>query len=585
MRLLFILLLYPLIILAAPIDQTAEQRQIMNIADAYEKAYFTYDPEEGLRLGRTEVALDRFTDRSLNARAAWQQQEDQFLAMLQKIDTEALKGTHQYVTYQLLKQSLENERAVRLCEMHLWAVNPLIGWHIRLGSVAEKQPIGTPELRAAALNRWRTFDKVVDQEIDNLKIGMQKGVTAPQSAVNRVLKQIHLLIEMPTQSSPYFDFAKRDTDPLFKKQVANIIEQTIYPALKRYALFLEKEYLPQAREKIGLSALPNGEQCYQAKVLQQTTLTISPEDIHRYGLQHMQQIIQEVADIGKKEFGVEEISLVFKRAKQDSQYLFHSEQEMLAYNQAALQRAQAKAPQWFNVFPKSEGIIKPYPLHRAQTGAPGEYHQPSDDGLRPGIFYINTYQPEKRSRVDQEATLFHELIPGHHFQIALSYEDKSHHALNKFIKNPGYCEGWALYVERLADEMGLYQDNISRLGMLSNEAMRAARLVVDPGIHVMGWTREQAIDYMKKHTAMAENIIEAEVDRYAMLPGQATSYMLGKREIETLRAEAKQALGERFDIREYHWQVLKNGTVTLPMLRDQINDWIQVSLADKARKT
>lgn len=583
MRLLFTLLLCPLIALAAPMPKVADE--LTNIADAFEQAYFDYDPENALRSGRTSVALDRFTDHSLEAHIAWEKQEDQFLAALQKLNVDALKGTPQYVTYQLLKQRLENERAVRVCQTHLWDVNSQFGWHLRLASIAEKQPVGTPALRAAALNRWRAFDKVVDQEIDNLKIGLQKGYTAPRPVIQRVLSQIKILVESPTQNSPYFSFAKQDPDPLFKKQVADIVEKKINPALKRYAQFLEKEYFPYARKEIGLSALPNGEQCYQAKIIQQTTLTITPADIHQYGLQHMQEIAHEVADIGKKEFGFEALTAVFKRAKEDPQYHFHSEQEILDYNEAALKRAQAKAKTWFAAIPKSEGIIKPYPLHRAQTGAPGEYSMPSEDGTQPGIFYINTYRPEKRSRMDQEATLFHELIPGHHLQIALSYENKLHHSLDKFMRNAGYCEGWALYVERLADEMGLYKDNISRLGMLSNEAMRTARLVVDPGIHVMGWTREQAIDYMKKHTAMDEAIIEAEIDRYAMLPGQATSYMLGMREIRTLRDQAKQTLGDRFDIREYHWQVLKNGTVTLPMLHEQINDWIHVFLEDTAQKT
>lgn len=245
------------------------------------------------------------------------------------------------------------------------------------------------------------------------------------------------------------------------------------------------------------------------------------------------------------------------------------------YNVAALERAKAKVSNWFDLRPKAEGILRPYPAHRAKTGASGEYHPPNEEGTEPGVFYINTYEPEKRSRIDQEATLFHELIPGHHFQIALLYENKTIPTLNRYLFNAGFGEGWALYVERLADEMQLYQDDISRLGMLSNETPRAARLVVDTGIHAFHWSREKAVAYLKQHTALSENIIEGEVDRYIMMPGQATAYMLGKYEIESLRQLAKEQLGGRFDIRQFHNQVLKNGVVSLPLLRTQIESWLE----------
>lgn len=288
----------------------------------------------------------------------------------------------------------------------------------------------------------------------------------------------------------------------------------------------------------------------------------------------MDKLISEIMTIGQKEFGTNDLIQIFNQAKSNPKYLFHSEQEILNYNHAALERAIKKAPEWFDKMPGAEGTLKPYPLHRAKTGAPGEYHPPSLDGSRPGIFYINTYEPEKRSRVDHEATLFHELIPCHHFQIALAQEDKSLHSVNQYLWNCGYGEGWALYVERLADKMGLYSDNISRLGMLSNEAFRAARLVVDPGIHYMNWSRQDAIEYLKKHTALKLEMIESEVDRYIMSHGQATSYMLGKREIEELQSLSKVKLGDKFTYREFHNQVLKNGTITLPMLKEQILQWI-----------
>lgn len=550
------------------------QDDVFEIAARYEKAYFKQFPESGTYWGRTDVALDAFMDHSLDAVRAWEQTEDDFLAALNRIPEKELQG-NALVTYRLLKQNIESHQATRLCKDELWNVNPLWGWHNMLGVVAEKQPVGTPENRQLALKRWHTVPKIVDDEIHNLQLGLQQGYTAPKPAVERVLKQFALILNTPVENSPFYEFAKRDGDSAFKKQVADIIRDEINPALQRYADFLKNDYLPKARTAVGVSALPGKAACYHAKLLKETTLTISPEEIYQFGLIHMKQLEKEVGEIGQREFGETNMATVFRLAKQDPKNAFNTEADMLAYNEQALQRAYDKANAWFDLVPKAKATLKPYPLHRAQTGAAGEYHPPSDDGERPGIFYINTYEPEKKTRIDQEATLFHELIPGHHFQVALTIEDKNQHSLNKYLWNAGYGEGWALYTERLADEMGLYKDDISRLGMLSNEALRTARLVVDPGIHVMNWTRDQAIDYLKNHTALELHIIEAEVDRYIMMPGQATSYMLGKREIETLRELAKTKLGSEFDIREYHNQVLKQGAVTLPMLRAQIHAWLE----------
>ena len=551
------------------------KKQLTRIANHYEQEYFDLFPEMGLILGRSDVALDRFMDHSLSAQKAWQQKEDGFLAALYRLDENALQGSSEYITYKLLKETLENNKTARICNESLWKVSPIAGWHIETAVVAGKQPVGTTEYRSMALRRWNTFAHLVDDEINNLKEGVKQGYTAPKVAVHRVLEQLNIILSGTPEESPYFDFAQRDGDEVFKAEVLHLIETSINPALQRYASYLEKDYMPVARTAIGVSALPDGVACYQAKVKQETTLPVPAKEIYDYGIQHMEVLKKEVAIIGLKEFGIEDMGLVYQLALNTPEYLFHSEQEILNYNHAALNRVESKIHDWFGIIPTTKGVIKPYPEYRAKTGAAGEYIPPSEDGTQPGIFYINTYQPEKLSRVDHEATLFHELIPGHHMQVALTYEDKSHHSLDKYLWNSGYGEGWALYVERLAKEMSLYSDDISLLGMLSNESMRTARLVVDPGMHVMNWTREQAVDYLRRHTACNQRMIEGEVDRYIMLPGQATSYMLGKREIEILKHLAKTRLQDKFDIRVFHDHILKNGAVSLPMLREQIQRWLE----------
>lgn len=560
-------------------EEKKMSQQFADLANDYEKSLFDYSPEIGLFWGKTNVAQDRFMDASIEAYNQWLLKEDDFLLALYRIDEKALQGSPQYPTYLLLKETLEAKKASRICREELWDINPSFGWHNKMAIVAEKQPVGTAEYCQFALTRWQTFDKVVDNQINNLKLGLSLGYTAPKPAVARVLAQLKIVLNSPVEASPYFDFARRDGDEAFKTQVTHLIKTVINPAIKKYVDYLENDYLPKARNEIGVMALPAGPECYQAKIKQETTLSLTPGEIHELGLQAIQKLSKEVAEIGLKKYGTDDMTLIFQRAKKESENYFSTEQDILDYNFAALERAKAKVSNWFDIMPKTEGTLRPYPAHRAKTGASGEYHPPNEDGTEPGVFYINTYEPEKRSRIDQEATLFHELIPGHHFQLALLYENKAIPTLNRYLFNAGFGEGWALYVERLADEMELYQDDISRLGMLSNETLRAARLVVDTGIHAFHWSREKAVDYLKQNTALSENIIEGEVDRYIMMPGQATAYMLGKYEIESLRQLAKEQLENRFDIRQFHNQVLKNGVVSLPILRAQIENWL-----DKQKK-
>lgn len=561
--------------LAASNPHASNLNDFATLIQAYENSLFEHAPETALFLDRKDIPQDKFTDNSFEAMYRWQSQEDYYLSALNELDPNKLLGTPEYTTYWLMKETLQNNKNSRICKDELWDINSAAGWHNNVVDIATKQPVGTPENRAMALKRWATFPQLVHNEIRNLKTGISLGFTASKPAVQRVVKQIHLMISEQAEESPFYDFAKRDNDAAFKKQVANLVTTKINPALQEYVVFLENEYLPVAREEVGVSALPPSAQlCYQAKIKQFTTINISPEAIHQLGLMQMERLNKEVSEIGYKLYGIRDMTEIFHRAQQESEHYFSTEKDILDYNMVALNKIKEQVPLWFDLMPKSEGIVKPYPLHRAKTGASGEYQAPSEDGSEPGIFYINTYQPEKISRIDQQATLFHELIPGHHFQIALHVENKSLLFMNRYFHNSGFVEGWALYAERLADAMGVYDDDISRLGMLSNESFRISRLVVDTGIHSKHWTRQQAVDYLSTHSAVNASIIEGEIDRYIAWPGQATAYMLGKLEIERLRDLAKVELGSAFNIKEFHNQVLQNGTVTLNILREQIMNWL-----------
>jgi uncharacterized protein (DUF885 family) len=271
---------------------------------------------------------------------------------------------------------------------------------------------------------------------------------------------------------------------------------------------------------------------------------------------------------------VSDVPALLQTLRTDTGYKFKSREEKIAYSQAALERARATTPAWFGLLPKADVVIKPYPAFR-EKNAPNEYNPPAEDGSRPATFFISAYQAEKQSRVVDESTAFHETMPGHHLQMAIALERQGIHPIGRYIFNSGYAEGWALYAERLADEMKLYSSDVDRLGMLSSQALRAARLVVDSGLHTMGWTRQQAIDYMLAHTAEGEHEIQSEVDRYIIYPGQATSYMIGEIEIRAAREEAQAALGHGFQIKRFHDRVLEDGAVPLTFLRDKVRAWVR----------
>jgi len=276
--------------------------------------------------------------------------------------------------------------------------------------------------------------------------------------------------------------------------------------------------------------------------------------------------------IGERSFQVNDVPRLLQRARTDPRYKFKSREDKIAYSQTALARAKAAVPAWFGLLPKADVVIRPYPGFR-EKNAPNEYNPPAEDGSRPAVFFISAYQAEKQSRVEDESTAFHETIPGHHLQGAIALERKEIHPIGRYLFNSGYAEGWALYAERLADEMKLYSSDLDRLGMLSSQALRASRLVVDSGIHTLGWSREQAIEYMLAHTAEGRHDVESEVDRYIIYPGQATAYMIGRLEIDEAREEAQKAMGSRFDIKAFHDHVLEDGGVPITYLREKVRAW------------
>jgi uncharacterized protein (DUF885 family) len=550
--------------------------RVKAIADYYLNNYLDRNPETATLYGVPDRHHDKLTDNSLEAFHAWEAKEDALLNDLKQIDPSKIASETLRATYAIARQSLEGDIAKRVCRDELWNVSQMTGWQVNDGYLVTIQPVGTPEARSEALARWKTLPKYIDTEIANLQEGIKAGITAPKLAVRIVIEQVRSLAATPLEDSPFGSPIKRDKDPEFRKAFTALVRDEIVPAAKRYADFLEKEYLPAAREAIAVSANTNGAECYEASVFSFSTVKKSAMEVHEMGVRENERLMAEMHEIGERVFHQSDVPKLLQTVRDDAKYKFKDRSEKIAYSQAALARAKAAIPTVFDLLPKADVRIEPYPKFR-EKNAPNEYNPPAEDGSRPAVFLISAYQAEKQGRAEDESTAFHETIPGHHLQIAIAVERKQIHPLGRYMFNSGYGEGWALYAERLADELKLYSSDLDRLGMLSGQALRASRLVVDSGMHAMGWTRQQAIDYLLAHTTEDRHSIESEVDRYIIWPGQATSYMIGRLEIDAAREEAKKTMGAKFDLKGFHDQVLEDGAVPLTYLREKIRTWAAAS--------
>ena len=372
-------------------------------------------------------------------------------------------------------------------------------------------------------------------------------------------------------------------DPLRKSALSRpraaqrdtILDDLVRPAFVRYRDVIETEAVPHGRppEKPGLCWLPDGEAGYAALSRAHTTTERTPDDLHQTGLELIEKLADEYVEIGSRAFGVTTVGEVHTRLRTDPALRWRSPEEVLTTARDAVERAERMAPGWFRRVPAGGCAVAPVPDHDAPR-VTAYYVRPALDGSRPGTYFTNTYRAEERDRFTAEAVAFHEAVPGHHFQLALAQELEELPPLRRQADITAHIEGWALYAERLAEEMGLYSGDITRLGLLAEDSARAARLVVDTGLHARGWSRQQAVDFLRAHTLLPEVDIQTETDRYIEWPGQALSYMVGRLEIQRLRAMAEHELGTAFDLTAFHDLVLTNGPLPMTALAELIQAWI-----------
>jgi uncharacterized protein (DUF885 family) len=432
---------------------------------------------------------------------------------------------------------------------------------------------------AAYLERLRQIPRYLSQAEHRLAAGRDKGLLPVAHLVQSAVDQIEMFLDASPNPLAIEPPADWEGARAWREEVDDVIEAVVRPAFVAHRDHLVTHVLPTGRsiDEVGLVHLPGGRERYLGLVRYHTTTERTPEELHQVGLEIVASIHEEFIALGTEIFGLDDVHEIFAHLNSDPVLRWNSSQEILDAAETAVRRAETVAPQWFGRLPEAVCALEAIPDLEAE-GAPAAYYMPpAIDGSRPGTYYTNVDKPTERTIYDLESVAFHEAVPGHHFQIALALETPDLPMLRRVSFFTAYVEGWGLYSERLADEMGLYSSPLQRIGMLSADAWRASRLVVDTGMHAMGWSRQQAVDYLLENTPVVLIEVEAEIDRYIAMPGQALAYMTGRLEIESLRALAEESLGDRFDIKAFHDRVLEVGALPLAVLAQAVADWVEAN--------
>jgi uncharacterized protein (DUF885 family) len=532
-----------------------------HLADAYWEAFLRRNPTYATVLGDRRFD-GRLEDNSSDANQAWRALLDGFELELTDIGDEGDPTTRA-----ALANALRVDRAVLDADVAAFTVDPMNGPQVELLNIPSYQPIRSPAEADALLERWRAMPAYLDQAVADLRRGTAEDRTPVAMLCTKVVQQLDELLERPDAEWPLAGPAREA--PQIRDRLLEVIGQEIRPAFERYRAVIVDEIAPNARpdDRPGLGHIPGGAEAYRLLTRAHTSLDIVPEEVHAIGVEEIRRIDAEFVDLGARLLGTDGLAGTLRALREDPALHFATREEIEATARASLDRAKAAIGEWFGRLPKAPCEVVVMPAHEEKHSTIAYYRDPAADGSRPGQYYINTYAPETRPRYEAETLAFHESVPGHHLQLAIMQEVEELPAFRRFNGSTAYIEGWGLYTERLAEEMGLLSGEIDRFGVLSFDAWRASRLVVDTGVHALGWTRQQAIDFMVEHTALGENNIANEVDRYISYAGQALAYKLGQLEILRLRSEARERQGDRFDIRRFHDAVLEQGALPLPVLR------------------
>ncbi|MEQ4576657.1 MAG: DUF885 family protein [Gammaproteobacteria bacterium] len=548
--------------------------------------------DASLKLNPLQATLQgdgRYNDQLPNfLSAAFRQQSHDFvtewLAKVEAIGPDGLSG-QDLLSYEIFVRDANNALAAEQFPSWMLPINQyynVANVMAMLGSGTGAQPFNTVQDYDDWSRRSLGIPDLFDQAIANMREGIKAGVVQPKVLMQKVLPQLDALIK-PTAEQSIFWAPVRNMPESFpaedKARIAaeykRMIEYRIMPAYRALRGFIATEYLPACRDTDGRGALPNGAAWYAYDVRQSTTSAdMAPEQIHRIGLDEVARIQAQLQDVMKQTRARGSLQKFFKSMQEDKRFAFRSEAELLDYYRTLQSRVQASAPRLFSLVPKAGFEIKPVEPYRAQTASAVSYLPPSADGSRPGTLYVNTSDLPKRRTWEAQDQFLHEGVPGHHFQLGLQQELGHLPRFRRFGGETAFVEGWGLYSESLGKELGLYEDPYSYFGYLRNELWRAVRLVVDTGLNGKGWSWQQAIDYILDNAPATREEAEAEVERAMAIPGQALAYKIGELKMQALRDQASRELGPAFDVREFHAEVLKDGSVPLDVLQEKIGRWI-----------
>ena len=538
------------------------------------RATFQGDPRYNDQLPNFLSA--EFREQSLRFTRDW-------LQKIEAVGAEGLSG-QDLLSYQIFVRDARNE--IEGIHFPDW-MQPINQFYniastvVQLGSGTGAQPFKTVQDYDNWQRRASGFPVLFDQAIANMREGIEAVVVQPRALMEKVVPQLDALIKPKAEDTLFWGPITKLPDSFSaadKQRITNdyrqLIEGELLPAYRELRQFIVDDYLPHTRTSAGMAALPNGEAWYAYKARDSTSTDLSPAQIHQIGLDEVARIHGLMRGV-MKELGYQgTLQDFFKFMQDDPRFIFKSEEELLVFYRGLESKVNARVGEQFSLIPKAAFEIRAVEPFRAKSASGGSYMRPSEDGTRPGVFYVNTYDLPTRKIWDAEDLFLHEAIPGHHFQLALQQELTGLPNFRRFGGETAFIEGWGLYAESLGKDVGLYEDPYSYFGYLQNELWRAIRLVVDTGLHSKNWTREQTIQYMLDNSAESETHSTSEGERYMAIPGQALAYKMGELKIKQVRAKAEKALGDKFDIREFHAEVLKDGSVPLDVLDAKVDRWI-----------
>ncbi|MBF6611575.1 MAG: DUF885 domain-containing protein [Chloroflexi bacterium] len=549
--------------------------EITEVAEEFAEGVLRRSPTTATSLGDRRFD-DRLPDIGPEGRAEERAALLDLREKLSRIDRSSLAG-EDAITHHMLELAADYGLASLDRQLYHLAVDQVGGPQVSFAMLLNWHTMETEQNTRDLLARFRAFPGYMDQYLGNLQEGASRERTSPRIAVERVIGQLTALLATSPEASPYGRTAQKALGDL-SHQLLAAIRNSIYPAFEKLLNYLETEYIPVAREEPGLCSIPEGEETYAELVRQATQSDFTPEQIHQIGIEELQGIHEEMRALGM--MGVTGVREYSEKLKADPANHFMSREELLQAAQELYDQAYAALPELFGHLPATPCRVIPIEEYREKDSMAAFYYPPSQDGSRPGTYYVNTYRPDTRPRYNLPALTLHEAVPGHHLQIAIQNEAQGvprfrRHELGTDGALTAFTEGWGLYSERLGTPMGMYSTDLERFGMLSYQAWRAARLVVDSGIHALRWPRERAIQFMLDNVGLPENEVVNEVDRYIVWPSQALAYKMGQRHIEALRRQAEERLEGQFDLRAFHDELLRHGAIPLTTATFVIERWIE----------